>query len=162
MDRYNDYYRLTEGYLRNYRDLQMSLSFMIRDRSDAVKELENIKPPMSSFGVSARGGDTMTNPESQTEKANAIQLDLWAMNRDIESLERLVHKVTMALSVLSDAEREIITLLYFEGKRWEEIEKNIKYSERQGRRLCQRAVWRIVNMIFHHRQDERMKYIFAT
>ena len=162
MDRYNDYYRLTEGYLRNYRDLQMTLAVLISDRADAVRSLENVKPPTSCWGVSTRGGETMSNPESQTEKANVIQADLWAINRDIESLEHLLHKVTMSLSVLSGAEKDIITLFYFEGKRWEEIEKNVKYSERQGRRLCRRAVWRVVNMLFHHRQDERMKFIFAT
>lgn len=162
MDRWNDYYKLTEGYLRNYRDLNMTLDILLTDRSCAVSELANIKPVMTHYGIGGRGGETSSIPERSNEKADTISADLWALNRDIESLERLLHKMKLALSVLSAAENDIITLFYFEGKRWEEIEKNVKYSERQGRRLCRRAVWRVVNMIFYHRQDARMKFIFAT
>ena len=162
MDRWNDYYKLTEGYLRNYRDLTMTLDILITDRNCAISELANVKPVMTHYGIGGHGGETTSIPERHEEKSSVINADLWALNRDIESLERLLHKMNLALGVLSQSERNIINLFYCERKRWDEIEQDVNYSQRQGRRLCRNAVWRIVNMLFYHRQDARQRFIFAS
>ena len=126
MDRYNDYYRLTEGYLRNYRDLQMALAVMMKNRTDLVVELSNTKTPIVQYGIAIRGGESLTHPEGGAEKAIILQRDLWTLNRDIESVEGQLQKINYALSVLSDTERDCVNLRYFERKAWPEVESGAK------------------------------------
>ena len=163
MDRWNDYFRLTEGYLRNYRDLQMALAVMLKNRSEIVKEIEHVRSPIAMYGHVIHGGESLTHPECGAEKRIILESDVWALNRDIDEVEGLLQKVGYALAAMNESERACIGLRYFEGKAWDKVEAESPLCERQARRICNRAVWRMVNILFYHRTSStnRQRFVFA-
>ena len=101
-------------------------------REDVVFALDAIVDPVSLYEpVYSDGGDTICVMDQVKD----------AKNTDESWLERIALKE--AISHLSERERHILNLRFFEGKTQMEVSAEIGISQAQVSRLEKNAIWKI-------------------
>ena len=134
-----DYYKGTEKILYNYNYLKANLEIKL-------KELHEIQLDDGVSGINYEGVSTCkTYKISQPVEAAAI-LNLEMINsitQNIKKLKSKINSIEMSLSLLSDEEREIIQMKYFDSMNWIQISDKINISERQAHRIKHNAINKI-------------------
>ncbi|MBP2651741.1 MAG: hypothetical protein H6Q74_2566 [Firmicutes bacterium] len=162
MESYNDYYRLTEGYLRNYSKLNLALENLLLAKQYKEAELSDIKIPIAKYGIEPGGPRELTMTEAYSEKMLYLQKDLHLLNGDILALEIKMKQIQLAIEALNEIDRKLIELRYQEGMQWKEICEEIGYSEVQSKRRTYQAVGQISKQLFGYRMlmdDRRFSFI---
>ncbi|MDT8901849.1 hypothetical protein [Anaeroselena agilis] len=160
--RYNDYYRLTEGYLRNLVSFQTALENMSATREQKLAELESSRMPIAKYGTEPGGGSELTQPESYADRLMFLQREIRELDMEIMELQTLVNKIESALGTLNGTCRKLIELRYMGNRQWKEIEDVIGYSERHSRRQTGKAVWLICDALFRYRLREDRNFQFVS
>lgn len=148
----DEYFNATVQRLRDFRLLQAGLSAMQTERNNILQRMADIPSAIGRYGEKTASSRTLTGPEQYAEDSMTANSDLWALNRSIEEIEVAVNCLEYAYAVLTHEEKDLIRMRYFENKKWAVIEEEGNYCEKQSHRICTRAVWKIRNVIFAHRQ----------
>ncbi|WP_417203731.1 sigma factor-like helix-turn-helix DNA-binding protein [Acetoanaerobium sticklandii] len=131
-----DYYKGTEKILYNYNYLKANLEIKL-------KELHEIQLDDGVSGINYEGVSTCkTYKISQPVEAAAI-LNLEMINsitQNIKKLKSKINSIEMSLSLLSDEEREIIQMKYFDSMNWPQISNKVNMSERHAQRIKNNAI----------------------
>jgi phage transcriptional activator, RinA family len=131
-----DYYKGTEKILYNYNYLKANLEIKL-------KELHEIKLDDGVSGINYEEVSTCkTYKISQPVEATAI-LNLEMINsitQNIKKLKSKINSIEMSLSLLSDEEREIIQMKYFDSMNWPQISNKVNMSERHAQRIKNNAI----------------------
>jgi DNA-directed RNA polymerase specialized sigma subunit len=161
MEMYNDYYRLTEGYLKNYTRLHVVLENLMLVKEQKEAEISDIKIPIAKYGVEPGGSNELTITEAYSENLLYLQKDLHILNGDILALKIKIKQLKLAIESLSDVDRKLIELRYQKGMQWKEICEDVGYSEVQSKRRTYQAVGQIAKQLFGYRMliDER-RFLF--
>lgn len=142
-------YSQIEGTLYNYKIIKASIE-------NNKLRLENLELEDLEDGVSAI---TYGEPSSKTNKFNSVVENATIKNietkeRAIKSLNktitREINKLKMidnAISVLSETEREVITLFYIEDMSWGQVAKKTNYSNSWCQELRCKAMDKILYTI---------------
>ena len=75
-------------------------------------------------------------------------LDKQNMDHELTSLRLLLQKIDTATESLLPKEKEIITLFYVHGVKWEDIGQRLNYDKRWCKRIRERAVWYMSKSMF--------------
>ena len=114
---------------------------IIRQKQELLDELEQKK-----FDVSAA---QYTNAKSKTNDITDRTADTIAridqikrqIQKELDSYLNLFEQITKQINVLPDAaQRELLTLRYVKGLKWEEIETTIGYEQRHCHRIHCKAL----------------------
>ncbi|MBP2653647.1 MAG: hypothetical protein H6Q73_1216 [Firmicutes bacterium] len=161
MEMYNDYYRLTEGYLKNYNKLHVVLENLLLVKEQKEAEIADFKIPIAKYGVEPGGSKELTTTEAYSENLLYMQKDLHSLNGDILALKIKIKQLKIAIESLSDVDRKLVELRYQKGMQWKEICEDVGYSEIQSKRRTYQAVGQIAKQIFGYRMlmDER-RFLF--
>ncbi|MDR3563415.1 MAG: sigma factor-like helix-turn-helix DNA-binding protein [Negativicutes bacterium] len=162
MQGYSDYYRLTEGYLKNYKAFRMALENLRRVRSHKEQELIDARLPIARYGMEPRSGGELTPTESESDRELILQREIYRLSRDILSLQIKVEQVALALGALPGQDRKLIDFRYGEKRPWKEIADEIGYSERQCKRRTYKAVEQICVTLFGFKTVIHQKYCFVS
>ena len=161
MQGYNDFYRLTEGYLRNYMELQAALDNLRLLKSQKETELQDAKIPTAKYGIEPGTPSELTQPEAHSERNMELRLEIQNLDRDIQDLILLCTRVESALSSLDAGEKKIIAQRYMGKRQWKEICGDLGYSERQCQRRTRQAVGKICRSLFGHKMVVEKRFWFV-
>lgn len=162
MQGYNDYYRLTEGYLRNYTQLQAALTNMRNVREMKYAEVNECRVPIANYSAERIAGGELTPTEATAERMIELKKEITRLDYEIVELNTKLKQVTIALDALDDASKKIIDMRYITGMSWKSIEQKTGYSERHCRRLAAKGVWEVCRMLFKYRIRDGWKYQFVS
>lgn len=161
MQKYNDYYRLTEGYLRNYNQFRAALVNMQKTREMKLAELEECRVPIARYGECGSGSE-LTQPEAAAERMIKLKQDIHALDCEMIELKAKLVQVSNALQATDETCRKILDMRYVTGMSWKHIEIKTGYSERHCRRLAAKGVWQICKMLFKYRIRDNWRYQFVS
>lgn len=131
-----DYYKGTEKILYNYNYLKANLEIKL-------KELHEIQLDDGVSGINYEGVSTCkTYKISQpVETASILNLEMInSITQNIKKLKSKINSIEMSLSLLSDEEREIIQMKYFDSMNWPQISNKVNMSERHAQRIKNNAI----------------------
>jgi len=75
-------------------------------------------------------------------------LDKTNKEADLASTRALLAKIDTAIESLLPKEKEIVTLFYVQGLKWEDVGRKISYEESNCRRIRVRAIWYMSKSLF--------------
>lgn len=162
MQKYNDYYRLTEGYLRNYNQFKTALVNMQRTRELKLAELEECRVPIANYSAERIAGGELTPTEAAAERMIKLKQDIHTLDREIIDVNAKLNQIDAALASMPGACRNILQMRYVDNMPWKHIEEKTGYSERHCRRLAAKGVWQVCEMIFRHRVQSERRYQFVV
>ena len=134
-----DYYKGTEKILYNYNYLKANLEIKL-------KELHEIQLDDKVSGINYEGVSTYKTYKISQPVEDIAVLNLEMINsitQNIKKLKSKINSIEMSLSLLSDEEREIIQMKYFDSMNWIQISDKINISERQAHRIKHNAINKI-------------------
>jgi len=117
---------------------------MDNKRFDKINEVEGFLYNYKSIKLAIE--NLKMELESIKKTNNCIEEEL--LKSRIEHMETKVKQIDKALEILPDVEKEIIQYRYIEGKNYYEFTYKIYKSERQARRLKNKALQKIVIVFF--------------
>jgi DNA-directed RNA polymerase specialized sigma subunit len=75
-------------------------------------------------------------------------LDKQNMVNELTSLRLIIQKIDMATESLLPKEKEVITLFYIQGLKWENIGQRLQYSKHWCKQIRERAIWYMSKSMF--------------
>lgn len=127
-----------ESFLYNYKSIKLAIE-------NLKMELATMDEPSIS-AIQYKECTGKTNKFNSDVENKILQKEL--LKSRIEHMETKIKQIDKALSILPDIEREIIQYRYIEGKNYYEFTYKIYKSERQARRLKNKALQKIVIVFF--------------
>lgn len=161
MQQYNDFYHLTEGYLRNYTEFTIALENMKTARLQKKAELESTKLPTAKYGVEPGGAKELTQPEAYSDRLIMLERGIHSLGVDIVGLQLLLDRVDCAMGSLAEVEGKLVKLRYYGRRQWQAVAEETGYSERQCKRLTRKAVWRVCESLFGHKMFIEKRFWFV-
>lgn len=131
-----DYYKGTEKILYNYNYLKANLEIKL-------KELHEIQLDDGVSGINYEGVSTCKTYKISQPVEDIAVLNLEMINsitQNIKKLKSKINSIEMSLSLLSDEEREIIQMKYFDSMNWPQISNKVNMSERHAQRIKNNAI----------------------
>lgn len=131
-----DYYKGTEKILYNYNYLKANLEIKL-------KELHEIQLDDGVSGINYEGVSTCKTYKISQPVEDIAILNLEMINsikQNIKKLKSKINSIEMSLSLLSDEEREIIQMKYFDSMNWPQISSKVNMSERHAQRIKNNAI----------------------
>ena len=123
-------------------------------RSALIARIENLKREYKNKELEAEGEgiDYSKDKLCQTYKFNSttenIAMALTQLNMMIESLQSRIDIMDRSLKTLSEDERKIVELKYFESQPWFNIAYEVKQSESTCKRHRKNAIEKLMFAIF--------------
>ena len=146
---FNDYKRLTRGYLRNYRTWVHAIEAWEKERIDIERELASVPVAVSKYGGEPGGGTGELNSvESLAERRIKLNKRAAAIEQDINELRRVMRNVDPALHALEDETMRIVDVHYIQGHTWMETAYAFDYSESAVKQKGYRAIGKIAEILF--------------
>ncbi|AZV56785.1 sigma factor-like helix-turn-helix DNA-binding protein [Clostridium sp. AWRP] len=127
-----------ESFLYNYKSIKLAIE-------NLKMELATMDEPSIS-AIQYKECTGKTNKFNSDVENKILQKEL--LESRIKHMETKIKQIDKALSILPDIEREIIQYRYIEGKNYYEFTYKIYKSERQARRLKNKALQKIVIVFF--------------
>ncbi len=146
---FNDYKRLTRGYLCDYRTWQNALDAWAKEKVDIESELSSVPVAISKYGEEPGGGTGELNVvEREASKRIKLRERSIAIDKDTIELRRVMRNIDTAIHSLGDETREIVCMHYIDGKTWLEVAEAFNYSESAVKQRGYRAVGKISGILF--------------
>lgn len=142
------FYRAVEKRLYNHRSEAARLAVLTTERKEILCRI------LPSVGVAqygehiGRASDTLTGPEQQAESGLRDNGRLWQINREADVIEARQHALSYALAILTNKERDIIKMRYFDNMPMGRTAEYCQYSDSQCHRIRQTAIRRIGEVLF--------------
>lgn len=127
-----------ESFLYNYKSIKLAI--------------ENLKMELDTIDETIIGSIDYKEATGKTNKFNS-NVESSFMKKEllksrIKHMENKIEQIDKALAILPDIEKEIINYRYIEGKNYYEFTYKVYKSERQCRRIKDRALEKIVVVFF--------------
>lgn len=146
---FNDYKRLTRGYLRDYRMWQSAIEVWASEKADIDSELASIPIATSKFGGEAGGGSgELTPTEREANRRVKFTERALSIARDTRELRRVMKNIETAIGTLDDESKRLIVMHYIDGRTWMEVADALACSESGARQKGYRAVSKIAAILF--------------
>ena len=146
---FNDYKRLTRGYLKDYRLWREAIAAWEQERADIERELSDVPVAISHYGAEPGGGTSELNAvEREASRRIKLGRRVAAIEQDTRELRRVMQKVENAIRSLDAEEERLITLHYIDGRKWYEIADELAYSETSVKQKGYRAIGKIAVLLF--------------
>lgn len=133
-DRINE----VESFLYNYKSIKLAI--------------ENLKIELYAMDETVIGAIDYKESTEKTNKFNSVVENNFMkkelLKSRIKHMQTKIEQIDKALAILPDIEREIINYKYIEGKNYYEFTYKVYKSERQCRRIKDRALKKIVVVFF--------------
>ncbi len=111
----DQYYPATAQMLRDYSELRAKYASAILEQNDLFFQLD--QDPAAAIvqykEKTSRASETMTQPEAYHEQIDRCQKDLYRVNRVLDQLEQILHKMDYALATLTKEEFEVLSLRFW-------------------------------------------------
>lgn len=111
----DEYYQATIARLKNYPELKARYAAALLDRSDIFAKIE--QDPAAAIvqykEKTSRASETSTQPEAYHDQQVRYKNDLYRINRVIDQLEGMLHKLDYAIATLSREEFEVLSLRFW-------------------------------------------------
>lgn len=116
------------------------------------KEYERINDLKNSVGAidTSKPNVQTSSPKSANFEDRVIRLDeiKQSIKERIVEKEEIKEEITKTINILDDHfQRKVIILRHFNYYKWNEIKKYMNYSEKQCRRIYQKAIENLVKII---------------
>ena len=150
---YNDYIRITKNYLRKFRQFH-GTAINKRERLQMLRcELgkgdEGITAPVVQYGVDRGNGYSELNSVEARVASRKRKLELIAkVEADLEGLEHICSMIERSVGMLSDRDRALIELHYFEGMSWSQVADREYITEKWASKRGAHAVRAVAGMLF--------------
>lgn len=146
---FNDYKRLTRGYLRDYRMWQNAIEAWATEKSDIDSELASIPVATSKFGGEISGGGGELNAvEREANRRIKFTERAFIIDHDTRELRRVIKNIDTAISTLDEESRQLVVMHYIDGKTWMEVADALACSESGARQKGYRAIGKIAVILF--------------
>lgn len=145
---FNDYKRLTRGYLRDYRMWQSAIEVWASEKADIDSELASIPIATSKFGGEAGGSGELTPTEREANRRVKFTERALSIARDTRELRRVMKNIETAIGTLDDESKRLIVMHYIDGRTWMEVADALACSESGARQKGYRAVSKIAAILF--------------
>ena len=152
MQDFNDYMKLTRGYLRDYRKMEARIKAWAQEKADLLRELSDVPVAISRYGGEPGGGSgDMTVVERQAETRGKLEAKLSLIDHNIGELRRVMKTVETAVRALEPEACEIVWDHYVERVEWNVIADRLYLSSAAVRQRGHRAILDVANTIFVNR-----------
>lgn len=149
MQGFNDYMRLTRGYLKDYRRMESSVDAWEAERKDILAELSTVPVAISKYGGEPGGGTNELTPvERQAERNGKLETRLSEIEHDVKELRSVMRKIESAVSVLDSETQQLVWEHYVDGIAWYGVADKLYISESCIRQRGHRAVCDIATNLF--------------
>lgn len=78
-------------------------------------------------------------------------LDKQNKEHEIEIVKGMLNRIDIAISSLLPKEKDVVTLFYIQGMKWEEVGRKLSYDSRHCQRIRERAVWYMTLSLFNRK-----------
>lgn len=156
---YNDYLRLTRGYLKNlpiYQQAAENLQLEIADEEAALKQ---ITPKAVSYGAIGGGTAELTPTEQVVDDRQKAKLRCQQLRQEHKILRHQCDRIERALRSLPPEEMEAVDLIYFKHYNYADMSRHIYISARTCRRRLSSAVRKVAIMLFGLQAEEKIMFI---
>ena len=163
IDGYNDYIRLTKGYLNNYKMLKAKLANMTDDLNIKKEELEASEPTAGTVKCGQTHGGTgeLTTVEAAAARSEKIKADIVNLKHNHAELSRVLTKVDRALDALPDRDRDLVMRHFVNGEKWSDAALAIGYTDTWTRLRGNKLLASVADAVFSsYVKPEGLKYIF--
>jgi len=162
MESYNDYYGITQDYLRNYSSFKLALDNLRQERLRLEFEYSSLKTPTAKYGLEPGGESELTMPEQSAER-RIIMLDrIHRIGADISALHFKIMQLETAINSLNDTERKIIDLRFNKRMPWMEVAGETGYSERGCKKRGYGIIKTVSMKLFGYRIIEQRRFHFVS
>lgn len=111
----DEYYQATAQRLKNYPELRARFAAAVLEQNDLLCQLE--QDPAAAIvqykEKTSRASETLTQPEAYHDQMDQCRKDLYRVNRVIDQLEQILHKMDYAIATLSREEFEVLSLRFW-------------------------------------------------
>ena len=146
---FNDYKRLTRGYLRDYRTWQSAIDAWAEEKADIDAELASIPVAVSKYGGEPGGGTGELNTvESLANRRMKFTERALSIEQDTRELKRVMKNIDTAIRSLDDESRQLVEMHYICGKTWMEVADALGYSESGAKQKGYRAITKVATVLF--------------
>lgn len=156
---YNDYLRLTRGYLKNlpiYQQAAENLQLEIADEEAALKQ---ITPRAVSYGTVGGGTGELTPTEQAVDGRQKSRLRCQQLRQEHIALRHQCDRIERALKILPPEEMEAVDLIYFKHFSYTDMSRRTYTSARTCRRRLNSAVQKVAVMLFGLQAEENILFI---
>ena len=160
MYKYNDYLRITREYLRSYIQHQQAIKTLTDDIDDIRGELSGRTGKMTpSYDAQAGGSyQELTGTERTADTCINLRVriaELYSYRKDVmDHLERM----DMAIRALTEEERRLVELFFYERKSYKDIAEALNLSERSCQRRVGYIVRQVAKSMFGELASEEVKF----
>lgn len=156
---YNDYLRLTRGYLKNLPIYRQAAENLELELADERAMLSQITPKAISYGAVGGGTGELT-PTEQAVQQRAVSVQrCQKLQQEHQVLRHQCDRIERALQVLSPEEQEAVDLIYFKHFSYTDMSRRTFTSARTCRRRLNGAVQKVAVMLFGLQAEENILFI---
>lgn len=149
MQDFNDYMKLTRGYLRDYRKMEARIKAWAQEKADLLRELSDVPIAISRYGGEPGGGSgDMNVVERQADNRIKLESRCKEIDDDTAELKRLMTKIENAVSSLEPETCQLVWEHYVDGIAWYGIADRLYLSSDCVRKRGQRALADIADILF--------------
>ena len=146
---FNDYRRLTRGYLRDYSMWKNAIEAWEKEKADIDKELASVPIAISKYGGEPGGGNgEMNSVECLAERRIKLNERVLTIEQDTRELLRVMKNIKTAIDSLDDETGHIIILHYINKRTWADIADMFAYSESSVKQKGYRAIGKLSSILF--------------
>lgn len=160
MKEYNDYAKLTRGYLYHYNAYCAMIKNLENERNDLNEKLKAV--PVGNSLQDYYGGTAELNKVEKTAyERDEIRAKLKIIEADIKNISSNLDRVDIALKGLTKEEQFIVKSYFVERIPWKEISKKIYLSERWTKIKGYAIIKKLAVCIFGTKaQNKNTNFIF--
>lgn len=160
---YNDYHQVIERYLREYNYFRVAIDNLEKDLKDKQEEISTISAPIAKYGDSGGGCySEETKIEQEAFRRMKIENDISDIQYNLKELKRLIEKIDKAVKELEKDQQEAIELIYMQRMTLYEASARMNYSTDWCRKIKNKAIRHIAQMVFGLKAHQGQKYNFIS
>ncbi len=119
---FNDYIRLTRGYLKDYNRMRTCIRTWEKEKKEIEYELSSLPMAVSRYGGELGGGSgELSVVERLAQTRIKLTNRLFQIEHDVKELHRVMKKIENAVAALDPETRDIVWSHYVEGKKWYDV-----------------------------------------
>lgn len=158
MAQFNDYIKLTKGYLKNLSYYEVAVANMTDDVKEIEESLKDVCTKVSKYEQNPGGFTELAAVESEVEN-RAEQASRFKLRaKELHKMQLQVKKLRRCIDNLSKEEKDALKLFYTYKFSYEDMADELNVSERTCKRRVETGTKAVAIMLFGDKAGDKIMF----